>query len=118
MLEIAVLCLIKLSILAFIHSLTNIHWHRQLVTALGVLILLWAISAELAIGFLCGLPAPWNYISKTCFGRRQTFWRYFAAMNIITDVAQILTIMWIVAYLQTPRKRRMTLCMVFGVRTL
>jgi hypothetical protein len=69
MLYIPVLCLAKLFTLIYLRGLSPVLLYWFLIQTIGLVIILWGITAELAIAFQCGLPKPWEVLSGQCFNR-------------------------------------------------
>ena len=80
-------------------------------------IVLWGLSAELAIAFQCHIPSPWAIISGKCFNRvyhpsersptvltpcQVAFWDINGAFDILTDVAIISLPLYLVWPLRMP----------------
>ena len=66
LLNVANLCLAKISIALLLQCLTPVKFHRQLIWVVLGFVGLWAISAELFVAFACHLPETWNFLNNTC----------------------------------------------------
>ena len=62
-------CLAKLSLLAFLRSLTRVAIHRKLSIILGTSMVLWAVTSFVSGAFQCDLPRPWDHLRNKCFNR-------------------------------------------------
>jgi hypothetical protein len=68
LLYIASLGLAKLSTAATVVNLAA-RTHRNLVHGTGVVVLAWAVTGFIVVLFQCQLPAPWDFINKSCIAR-------------------------------------------------
>ena len=68
-LVIASLFFAKVSITTFIKSLKPVPLYRQFCFGLEVVMILWALTAELVTAFRCRLPSPWNFLNGSCVSR-------------------------------------------------
>ena len=66
----------KLSLFAFLRNLTPKKLDRRIGLAIGLVVLLWYITAIFTTAFQCHLPRPWDYIDGRCFQRVGTFARH------------------------------------------
>ncbi|KAA6413953.1 MAG: hypothetical protein FRX48_02315 [Lasallia pustulata] len=114
-LVIASLFFAKVSITTFIKSLKPVPLYRQLCFGLEVVMILWALTAELVTAFRCPLPNPWNFLNRSCVSRA-TVWDYTSIMSIITDAGLVVLASIIVAHIQIPLSKRIMISAVFGTR--
>jgi hypothetical protein len=63
------LCLVKLSVIVLLHNITPVKFHKRLGLVLGIVTVLWALSAVFATAFQCRLPNPWMTIGNRCYSR-------------------------------------------------
>lgn len=66
---IASLCCAKLSYAAFLRNLTPSAFDRSLALAIGLLVVVWGVTAIITVAFQCHIPRPWDYIDQSCFNR-------------------------------------------------
>lgn len=57
----------KLSLLAFLRNLTPKKSDRRIGLLIGLVVLVWYITAMFTTAFQCHLPRPWDYIDGRCF---------------------------------------------------
>ena len=57
----------KLSLLAFLRNLTPRKLDRRIGLVIGLVVLLWFITAIFTTAFQCHLPRPWDYSGGRCF---------------------------------------------------
>ncbi|KHO00279.1 uncharacterized protein MAM_02202 [Metarhizium album ARSEF 1941] len=89
--------------------------HRSAVYGTGAVIVAWAVTGLLVLVFQCQLPAPWDVVTKSCIAR-PAFWKYFCAVNIITDIVLICFIVHSIRGIQTSLSKRVLVIGVFGSR--
>ncbi|PGH20067.1 hypothetical protein AJ80_03717 [Polytolypa hystricis UAMH7299] len=111
------ICVAKLSLLAFISSITFVTAYTNAVRVLAIVVILWTISSVFVTAFQCHFPEPWNYIGNVCIDR-SSFWNYYCAMNILTDIGQIVIMFVIAARMQTSVDRKATVAFVFTARII
>ena len=63
----------KLSLFAFLRHLTPRKLDRRIGFVIGLVVLLWYITAIFTTAFQCHLPRPWDYIYGRCFQLVGTF---------------------------------------------
>lgn len=66
LLYLVALTLAKVSVLQLLHRLTVIKQHRLWSKIVGVIVIVWGVTAFLARAFQCTLPHTWDQTSK-CF---------------------------------------------------
>lgn len=62
-------CFAKLSLVAFLRSLTPLALDRQYSLIVGSVVVLWATTATVSMAFQCPISKPWDYDSQSCFNR-------------------------------------------------
>ena len=127
------ICFAKLSFVVFLRNLTPLAFDRKFGSIIGLVVIMWALTAILTIAFQCSLPQPWDYVNQSCFNRVsvlpslwlerslnfmwQTAWaNYVAVMNILTDVGLIALPLVIVARLSTANNKKVMLVLFFMTR--
>lgn len=77
----------------------------------------WAVAAEFAVGFQCGVPRSWNTVPDhpSCFNTR-AWWNYFGITNILTELALIIVPISIVLPVQMRKKKKAIVSLCFMVR--
>lgn len=60
------LCSTKLSGIALCHGITPIATHRIWGKAIGLFVMIWTLSAFLALMFRCSPPEVWNTLREAC----------------------------------------------------
>ncbi|KAF8867267.1 hypothetical protein BDZ45DRAFT_577358 [Acephala macrosclerotiorum] len=117
MMYIPALCLAKLSTLVYLRALSPGTPYAHLNLAMELFIILWALSAEVVIGFQCSLPTPWAIITTKCFNMIP-FWNTIGTFDIITDLVIIALPIHLVWSVQMPRAKKLLVFMIFGTRIL
>ena len=127
-------CLAKLSLLAFLRSLTHVISHRTFNIALGTSIILWTVTSLIPGAFQCALPEPWDHVHNRCFdrvsnvaesvrllsiadGNSQHAWEYYVSIgNMVTDLGLTLLPLFIVSGLKISRGKKFAVYMAFMSR--
>ena len=66
---VASVCCAKLSLVAFLRSLTPSPLDRKLGLVIGLLVVVSGVTAIVTVAFQCHLPRPWDYVNESCFNR-------------------------------------------------
>ncbi|KAL4816100.1 hypothetical protein BDW67DRAFT_163049 [Aspergillus spinulosporus] len=116
-LYIASLCLSKLSLSRFIHTLTPVHRDHLLAAVLQVAIAILGVTGIIGTAFQCRIPQPWDYWWQKCFDL--CAWAYFlSAANIATDVAIIVQALLLIFGIQAAWKKKFMFASIFLSRIL
>ncbi|KUJ20587.1 uncharacterized protein LY89DRAFT_579345 [Mollisia scopiformis] len=115
LLYIPALCLAKLSTLVYLRALSPDTPYVYSNIAVEIFVVLWAISAELAIAFQCSLPTAWAIITTKCFNV-VPFWNTTGTFDILTDLAIIALPIYLLWAVQMPRSKKLLVFLVFGTR--
>ncbi|KAE8158635.1 hypothetical protein BDV40DRAFT_291648 [Aspergillus tamarii] len=111
------MCFSKLSVIYFIRNVTPPLNPDRLITAgLELLTILWAVIGILTAAFQCELPRTWDYLHGECI-QHGSWWSYMCVMNILTDAGVMAHGIFIATRLQMRLKRKLTLTIIFGLRT-
>ncbi|RAL08468.1 uncharacterized protein BO97DRAFT_408306 [Aspergillus homomorphus CBS 101889] len=105
----------KLSSLTFMTFLMQ--RTRKVEWGLIVLIAIWAVTAEFAVAFQCGLTKPWNWLTQACFDR-DAWWHYFGITNILTECALMILPILVVFKIQMRRTKKAVVIGCFSTRAL
>ncbi|KAL8935476.1 MAG: hypothetical protein Q9216_005404 [Gyalolechia sp. 2 TL-2023] len=115
LLYIPCICLSKLAVLFLLRNITPVATHRTIIVAVGVLTVLWAMAAELAMAFQCRLPSPWAIFDGHCMDIT-AFWYCFGVIQLLLDFA-LVTLPWlIVRRVRMSRHRKVVIVCSFGTR--
>ncbi|PQE11060.1 choline transport protein [Rutstroemia sp. NJR-2017a BVV2] len=109
------LCFGKLSTLFYLRALTPDSGYAVVNRAIEIFVMAWAVSAEVAIVFQCGVPEPFAILSNHCFSPL-AFWDVIGSLDIFTDFAIVCLPIILVWELQMPFKRKAVVFMAFGTR--
>ena len=66
---VASVCFAKLSLVAFLRSLTPSALDRKLGLVIGLLVIVSGMTAIVTVAFQCHIPRPWDYVHESCFNR-------------------------------------------------
>ncbi|KAE8138720.1 hypothetical protein BDV38DRAFT_270266 [Aspergillus pseudotamarii] len=111
------MCFSKLSVIYFIRNVTpSFNPDRLIIAGLELLTILWAGIGILTAAFQCKLPRTWDYLHSECI-QHGSWWSYMCVMNILTDAGVMAHGIFIVTRLQMRLKRKLTLAIIFGLRT-
>ncbi|KFA69709.1 hypothetical protein S40285_08106 [Stachybotrys chlorohalonatus IBT 40285] len=91
---------------------------RWLILGCEITVGAWGVSALVASLFQCSLPSPWDYTDSARCIDLNTFWTYYSAANIVTDVAIIAIMVDNVRRIQTSWGKKTLVIGVFGCRIL
>lgn len=72
-LSITSICFAKLSLVAFLRNLTPLPFDRKFGLVIGLLAVVWAVTAIVTLAFQCHMPKPWDYVNQSCFNRVRCF---------------------------------------------
>jgi len=112
MLYILTLIVSKVSVLILLRQITPVRLHRRLALWVGVFLVVWGLASFVSSGFQCRLPAAWKILGEHCmdqvrhittpfelfpekdtilnfFDPQLAFWKAFAILNILTEIALI-----------------------------
>ena len=106
----------KLTTLYLLYTLTPQRCHRRPIVAVGGFILLWTVGTILGIAFQCSLPSPYLYTSSTECISQTSFWYTTGAIDILTDIALMVLPGMVIAKLQLPLQKKLTICFAFVFR--
>ncbi|KAF2759845.1 hypothetical protein EJ05DRAFT_526531 [Pseudovirgaria hyperparasitica] len=110
------LCFAKLSMAAMIYSLTPKAHARHYAVATAVFVAIWALTSGLVLAFECDPPRSWDYIDGKCINSYAAR-VYIETANIFTEVALMILPCPIIAQLNMPTKKRISLASTFFCRT-
>ncbi|PYH95513.1 hypothetical protein BO71DRAFT_201928 [Aspergillus ellipticus CBS 707.79] len=111
------LCFSKLSLSFFIRNLTPTRKDQYVAFIVQTSVTAIAIIDFFGTAFQCNLPQTWNYYSGQCMDLPA--WHYFTgATNIITDAMITLQALYLIARIQTSRKRKLVFASIFLTRVL
>ncbi|KAF2671063.1 hypothetical protein BT63DRAFT_453444 [Microthyrium microscopicum] len=111
------MALAKASVVELYRRINVYQSSRRISIILHLMIILWFLFTLFAITFRCKLPAPWFYTSDRCMAS----WPIFVSVvttNIFTDLVIVLHVIPGLWRLQTSRKLRIGLIILFGSRLL
>ncbi|KAL2037448.1 hypothetical protein N7G274_009728 [Stereocaulon virgatum] len=109
------LCFAKLSVPASLLTISPVKTHRQAIFILGTFVIAWTIISEFLLAFKCGIPQPWNYMTRACLDR-QSLALWIGIFNILTDTGLIILPISIIAPLRMPVNKRLTIGALFSAR--
>ncbi|KAJ2971431.1 hypothetical protein NQ176_g7687 [Zarea fungicola] len=89
--------------------------YKKIILAIQAFIAAWAATGVLVVLFQCGVPSPWHYIGRKCI-QHVSFWSYFSALNILTDLILIGIMVENVRRIQTAWSKKLLVISVFGCR--
>ncbi|KAH0848528.1 hypothetical protein FOPE_02582 [Fonsecaea pedrosoi] len=117
---IVVIGLAKISLVSFLHRISRMKQHRLVFNiAMGVLGV-WTVGAFLAVAFQCNLSHAWLTVGEKCPGITDSSklrrWQVIGALDIVTEVAIIALVGYLVYDLQTSVSSKMTVLSIFGIR--
>lgn len=110
--------------------------YKKIILAIQAFIAAWAGTGVFVVLFQCGVPSPWHYIGRKCIqhvrhtllentahgqtliSRQVSFWSYFSAVNILTDLILIGIMVENVRRIQTAWSKKFLVISVFGCRIL
>ncbi|KAE8372234.1 hypothetical protein BDV26DRAFT_105075 [Aspergillus bertholletiae] len=111
------MCFSKLSVIFFIRNvIPPLNPDRFIIGALVLFTVLWAGIGILTAALQCPLPRAWDYLQGRCI-QRGSWWIYMCAMDIVTDTGVMAHGIFIVVRLQMRLKRKLTLIVIFALRT-
>ncbi|KAK3686191.1 hypothetical protein B0T22DRAFT_443276 [Podospora appendiculata] len=114
--------LAKLSICACLLTLSPDLVHRRLILGLGLVIAVWTLASFLGSALRCCTHPPWNVVEAGDVEARclnlYDFLTSVCIINILTDAALVAVPAVMVFPMRLPLKRRATVLLVFGSRTL
>lgn len=109
--------LTKLSMLVLVRRFALVKQYKYTVYALGGFVTLWSVASLITVTFQCRLPVPWDHVHRSCVDRKN-FWNAYGAMNMASDLVQVVLMTIIAAGIQTSISRKITIASVFGARML
>ncbi|MCJ1426815.1 hypothetical protein MMC29_004718 [Sticta canariensis] len=111
------LCLAKMALLQFLIYLARNNSRRMLVRGVMIFNCTSAMVAILCVAFQCRLPHPWATLHDKCFDQRG-FWIAFGFMDIVADIATILSSICLLYDLHVERKQKSPIIAAFAARAL
>ncbi|OAP62850.1 hypothetical protein AYL99_02077 [Fonsecaea erecta] len=112
---ILIIGLSKISIVSFLHRISRMKQHRLVFNIAMGLLGVWTLGAFLAVAFQCDLSHPWLTVNQKCPGVLRR-WQVIGALDIVTEVAIIALVAYLVHDLQTSVSSKMTVLSIFGIR--
>ncbi|OAA47134.1 hypothetical protein NOR_02770 [Metarhizium rileyi] len=91
--------------------------HRSIIYGTAAVVITWAVTGFIVVLFQCQIPAPWDFISRSCIAR-PVFWKYFCVANIVTDLVLIGIVVYNIRGIQTDGSKKALVIGVFGSRIL
>ncbi|OOF93364.1 hypothetical protein ASPCADRAFT_209297 [Aspergillus carbonarius ITEM 5010] len=107
----------KISLSCFIRNLTPKAKDHLIAYVVQISVTILALVSFLGTAFQCNLPQTWDYYTGKCMNLAA--WHYFmGATNIITDAMITLQALYLIARIQTSRKRKLVFASIFLSRIL
>lgn len=126
----------KISVVCFLHRLSQILKHRLVFNIAMGLIVAWTVGSMLAIALQCDLRHPWISIDEECPGivclapdndirrlrilteyqRRR--WEIIGSLDIASEVAIVGLVVFLVSGLRTAMSSKATVVAIFSARLL
>ena len=106
----------KMTTLYLLHTLTPQRSHRRPILTVGGFILVWAVGTLLASAFQCSLPTPYLYTSNSQCISQTGFWYATGVIDILTDAALMALPVMVIAKLQLPMHKKLTIGFAFSFR--
>ncbi|RAL04506.1 uncharacterized protein BO80DRAFT_461605 [Aspergillus ibericus CBS 121593] len=107
----------KISLSCFIRNLTPKAKDHLVAYVVQISVTILALVSLVGTAFQCSLPNAWDYYAGKCMNLAA--WHYFKGVtNIITDAMIVLQALYLIARIQTTRKRKLMFAMIFLSRVL
>jgi len=139
MLYIVTLIISKISVLILLRQITPVRLHRRLALWVGVFLVVWGFASFISSAFQCRLPAAWKILGEHCidqvrdmtipfnllpekdtilnfFDPQLAFWKSFAVLNILTEIALIALPSYTVWHVQIRVEQKLTIIGCFSLR--
>ncbi|KIW33502.1 uncharacterized protein PV07_00348 [Cladophialophora immunda] len=105
----------KISIVSFLHRISRMKQHRLVFNIAMGLLGVWTVGAFLTMAFQCDLSHPWLTVGQKCPGVLRRV-QVIGALDIVTEVAIVALVGYLVHDLQTSVSSKMTVLSIFGIR--
>ncbi|KIW42566.1 uncharacterized protein PV06_06105 [Exophiala oligosperma] len=112
---ILVIGLCKISVVSFLHRISRMKQHRFIFDIAMVILAIWTFGAFLTIALQCNLSHPWLTVNEKCPGVLER-WQVIGALDIVTEVAIVALVGYLVHDLQTRLSSKATVMSIFSVR--
>ncbi|PYI00635.1 hypothetical protein BO78DRAFT_401933 [Aspergillus sclerotiicarbonarius CBS 121057] len=107
----------KISLSCFIRNLTPKAKDHLVAYVVQISVSILALISLLGTAFQCSLPNAWDYYAGKCMNLAA--WHYFmGAANILTDAMIVLQALYLIARIQTSRKRKLVFASIFLSRVI